>query len=370
VRIALACPYAWDAPGGVQVHVGRLAAHLRLRGHRTLILAPAGGPAEGVTVIGRPVRIPYNRSVAPICPDPRSVPRIRRALAAFGPDVVHVHEPFAPSTGLFAALTSPVPVVATFHAYAERSRALAAAAPLFRPVWRRLAVRIAVSEAAAEFVRRNFRGDVRIIPNGVDIERFRRATQSAAELPKGRNLLFVNRLEPRKGFAVAVSAFDMLAREFADLRLIVAGDGPERAAVDVLPAERRGRVTMLGNVPNDSLPPYHAAAEAFLGPAVGGESFGIVLIEAMAAGLAIAASDIPGYREVVRPGVDGLLVRPNDPSALADAVRSLLTQPELAERLRAAGLERAERFDWAVVTEEIEQAYRDAVATGDRLGSR
>jgi len=361
VRIVLACPYAWDAPGGVQVHVGQLAAHLRIRGHQALILAPAAGPVNGATVVGRPVRIGYNRSVAPVCPDPRSVPRIRRALAAFAPDVVHVHEPFAPSTALFATLVSPVPVVATFHAYAERSRALAVAAPLLGPVWRKLAVRIAVSEAAAAFVGRRFRGAVRIVPNGVDLELFRRAAP-ATGLAEGRKLLFVNRLEPRKGFAVAVAALERLALEFDDLRLIVAGDGPERAALDSLPDDLRERVTMLGNVAHDDLPPYHAASNVFLGPAVGGESFGIVLVEAMAAGLPVAGSDIPGYREVVRPGVDGLLVRPNDPNALAAAVRSLLTQPDLAERLRASGLERAERFDWKVVTEEIERAYRDALA--------
>ena len=314
----------------------------------------------GVRVVGRPVRIPFNGSIAPICPDPRSRRRIARALAEFGPDVVHVHEPLAPSTSMFAALAALVPVVATFHAYARRSWALGALSPVLRRVWKRLAVRVAVSEAAAEFATRHFRGDVRIIPNGADVELFEKA--SPADLPEGRCLLFVNRLEPRKGFAVAVRAFAVLAREQPDLLLVVAGDGPERDAVSLLPAEARRRVIMLGNVPHDLLPAYHAAADLFLGSAVGNESFGIVLVEAMASGLPVVASNIPGYREVVRDGIDGLLVPPGDAGALAAAVRRIIGDPGLGEEFRTAGRDRAQRYRWDAVTAEIEAAYREAVA--------
>ncbi len=364
LRIALACPYAWDAPGGVQVHVRQLAAHLRSRGHITLILAPAWTvPSEqDVRIVGRPVRIPFNGSVAPVCPDPRSRRRIRDALAAFGPDLVHVHEPFSPSTGFFATIESPAPVVAVSHTYFERSILFAAFSRAFRGVWRRPAVWLAVSEATAGFLRHHLdpRADIRVVPNGVDVDPFRDA--EPADLPPGRRLLFVGRLDRRKGFPVAVKAFGKLADQLRDVLLVVAGDGPDRDAVGALPQGLGKRVVMLGAVPHAELPPYHAASEAFVSPATGRESFGIVLVEAMAAGLPVIATDIPGYREVVRNDVEGLLVAPGDAAGLATAIRRVLTEPGLAERLGRAGRARAERFRWERVVGEIEAVYHDALA--------
>jgi len=362
VRVAQACPYAWDAHGGVQVHVRQLAEHLRERGHEVMVIAPGLHPAvePSVRITGKPIRIRFNGSVVPICPDPRSRPAIRRELEHFRPDVVHVHEPFSPSTGMYAALTASVPVVATFHAYADRSLALAAFAPLLRPVWRRLSVRLAVSNAAAEFAGRHFRGSMRVVPNGLDVQQFRDAEPAA--LSGAPRLLFVGRLEPRKGFRFAVRAFGQVAQEFPRAILVVAGDGPERRAVQELPSDVADRVLMLGGVSQRDLPHYHAAVDVFLAPNTGGESFGIVLLEAMAAGLPVVASDIPGYREVVRHEVEGLLVPPRDPAALAAAIRQLLTNRELARRLGEAGRGRAERFAWPVVAEEIEGAYRQALA--------
>ena len=372
MKVALVSPYAWDRPGGVQIHVRQLAAALRSRGHDALILAPAGGgldPEPGVRVIGRSVSIRYNRSVAPISLDPRSVGRVRAALAAFDPDVTHVHEPFVPLVGLAASMASRAPVVGTFHAYAERSRALALAAPGLRPVWRHVAVRLAVSEAAAAFARRHFRGEVRIVPNGVDVERFA-AARPATDLPAGRRLLFGSRLDPRKGFPVAVEAFGMLAPAFPDLHLVVIGDGPERGAVEALPAQVRRRVVMLGGVSHQRLPAYYAAADVAVAPGLGGESFGLVLVEALAATLPVVASDIPGYREVVRDGVDGILVRPNDAAALAEGVRRVLEDADLAGRLAAAAPARAGRFRWEAIAADIEAAYGDALAAAGPRGAR
>ncbi|MGH9283702.1 MAG: glycosyltransferase family 4 protein, partial [Acidimicrobiales bacterium] len=274
------------------------------------------------------------------------------------PDLVHVHEPLVPGPAMFAALVSDAPVVATFHAYADRARLLDVAVPALRGVWRRLAARVAVSEAAAEFVARRFgHGGLRIIPNGVDVELFREA--EPARLPEGRRILFVNRLDRRKGFPVMVKAFRRVAATRPDVLLVVAGDGADRGAVRDLRVEHRARVVMLGNVPHAKLPPYHAASELFCASATGRESFGIVLVEAMAAGLPVVASDIAGYREVVRAGVDGLLVPPRDPEALAQAIERLLDDPETAKRLAAAGRERAERFSWDVVAGEVEELYRE-----------
>lgn len=361
MRVALACPYGWDAPGGVQVHVRQLAERLRLRDHRVLVLAPASAPVEDpfVRVVGRPVRVPYNGSVAPICPTPTSARRIRTALREFRPDVVHAHEPLVPGTGMFAARAARVPVVATFHAYADRAAVFSAVAPALRPLWRRLDVRLAVSEAAAAFVSRRLRGPVRIVPNGVEVELF--ASAEPAELPEGRRILFVNRLDPRKGFRVMVEAFGRVVERHPEALLVVAGDGSEREALRDLAPSARERVVMLGAVPHGDLPPYHAASEVFCAPAVGRESFGIVLVEAMAAGLPVVASDIPGYREVVRDGVDGLLVPPRDPAALADAVSRLLADPGLAATYAEAGRARAPRYSWDAVAAEIEEVYAEAV---------
>jgi phosphatidyl-myo-inositol alpha-mannosyltransferase len=362
MRILLACPYAWEAPGGVQVHVRQLAQHLRERGHEALILAPGdeGAPEAGVRIVGPPLRIPYQGTVAPISFSPRSWTRVGEALRSFLPDIVHAHEPLAPSASMFATLMARVPVVATFHAHAERSRLLTVAAPALRTVWRRLRVRIAVSEAAAGFVESRFGHGVRIVPNGCDVDLFAKA-EPAEDLPPGRRALWVGRLDPQKGFGVALRAFAVLAAEIPDLVFVVAGDGRDRGLVTSLPPDSRSRVVMLGAVPHERLPRYHAAADAFVAPALGQESFGMVLVEAMAAGLPVVASDIAGYREVIRSDVVGLLVPPNDASALASALRRVLTDGQLAARLAQAGRARAERYRWPVVVDEIESAYREAL---------
>ena len=371
MRILLACPYDWHAPGGVQVHVRQLASALRERGHRTLVVAPGSVDVRvevtepPVRTVGRPVRVPYNGTVAPIAFSPGSWRRIRSAMRAFAPEVVHVHEPLTPSTSMLAALASSVPVVATFHAYLDRSRLMELSGPVLRQICRRIDAAIAVSEAASGFVRRVFRGPVEVVPNGVDVEAFAGAREPAEGLPEGRKILWVNRLDPQKGFGVMVRAFEELALELADAQLIVAGDGRDRAALSLLSENARTRVVRLGTVRHEELPRYHAAADVFVSSALGQESFGIVLVEAMAAGVPVVASDIPGYREVVRDGVEGLLVRPNDPSALAGAISKVLTEPELASSLAAAGRTRADLYSWDVVVPQLEAVY-DRVFAGAR----
>jgi phosphatidyl-myo-inositol alpha-mannosyltransferase len=363
MRIAQVCPYAWDAPGGVQVHVGELSAHLRGRGHDVLIVAPSLKPVReaGVASAGRAVRVRYQGTVAPIAPV--SWPSVRRILRTYRPEAVHVHEPLTPSASMAAAMTTRAPVVATFHAHSERSRLFDLAAPALRRVWRRLDARIAVSETAARFVSDRLGDGIRVIPNGVDVERFGAATQ-AEDLPPGRKLLWVGRLDPQKGFRVAVRAFERLAPELPDLTLVVAGDGKDRSALVELPLPVRERVIVLGTVDRETLPRYHAAADAFVGPAVGQESFGIVLVEAMAAGLPVVATDIPGYREVVDQGVEGLLVPPRDPVAMAEALRRVLEDEELAKSLGEAGRARARRYSWDVVGRDIEAVYGEVLGGG------
>jgi len=363
MRIIQVSPYSWDAPGGVQIHVRQLTKHLQARGHEVLVLAPGDEPGtQGhVRIVGRTFTTWANGSVAKISMSPRTLAVLERAMREFAPDVVHVHEPFAPGLGMKAVLSSPAPVVGTFHSYFEREtlegRLYTAAAPLLRPIWRRVNRRIAVSQAARHSAKgRLGKGDVKILPNGVEIERFANA-EPALDVPPGRKLLFVGRLEPRKGLPFAMQAFALLAEQYPDLSLVVVGDGPERDAVSVLPAALRSRVHMKGKVTYEALPTYHRAADVFISPATGAESFGIVLVEAMAAGLPVVASNIPGYREVTRDGREGVLVTPSDARALARGIAHLLDHPEERLRLGANGVLRSHDFAWDHIIDELEGVY-------------
>jgi phosphatidylinositol alpha-mannosyltransferase len=337
---------------------------MRQRGHDVMVLAPVRRMSADpwVRAVGRPVNITYNRSNAPIDPRPWSIRRVRGELREFRPDVVHVHEPFTPSTAMWVTLAAEAPVVATFHTGAVRSRLYDAAAPVYRRIARRIAVRIAVSRVAERAAASRIGGSFAIVPNGVNIARF--AGAEPADLGEGEKLLFVGRLDERKGFPTAVAAFGRLATDRSALRLVVVGDGPDRSATDVLPTDVRARVTMLGAVPNVDLPPFAKACDVYLGTSIGGESFGIVLVEAMAAGLPVVASDVPGYDEVVTDGVEGLLVPPRDAAAVAAAAETILADPSFASRLSQAGRARAASFDWSVVGTRLEELYRQAVATG------
>ena len=279
-------------------------------------------------------------------------------MRAFGPDVIHAHEPLTPSTSMLAVRATGAPVVATFHASLGRSRLMEVASPLLSAVYRRVDAGIAVSEAAAAFLARAIPGEVDIVPNGLDVDRFAHPGPPAEGMPPGRLLLWVGRLDPQKGFPVLIRAFARLADAFPDLWLLVAGDGRDRGAAGSLPEAVRRRVRMLGAVRHEDLPPYHAAAEVFVSSATARESFGYVLVEAMAAGLPVVATDIAGYREVVRDGVEGLLVPPNDPDALARALARILSDPGLAARLGVAGRERARGFAWDFIVPRIEAIYR------------
>jgi len=358
MRIVLTCPYSLETPGGVQVHVAGLAARLKRRGHAVLILAPGRGgkPSEDVRTFGRPIRLKYQGSSAFLALSPLSFRAIRTALRGFRPDVVHVHEPFIPSTSMYAAIASPAPVAATFHAFSARSRLLELAAPILRPIAGRIDAGIAVSDAAAGLIRRSFRRPIlEVIPNGIDTEDFAQALPE--NLPPGPRIVWVNRLDPQKGFPVLLTAFARLNESHLRPLLIAAGDGRDRKAVERLPPGARERVLLLGNVDHARIPGLLAAADVFVSAALGRESFGIALVEAMAAGVPVVATEIPGYREVVRNGLDGLLVPPNDPSALAGALADVLTRPELAGRLKIAGKERASTFDWNAVAARLEELY-------------
>ena len=370
MRVALACPYAWDDPGGVQVHVRELAERLRQRGHEVVVLAPTREPPL------QPGWCPSGRrsTSATTSPTRRSTPDRGRdgwsgaSSRRSGPTSSTRTSRWRPRRGCGRRSRRARPWWAR-SIRAPRARACttsprrcsAARQPIWRCGSRCRSARPTSSDA-------RIGGEFRIDP---ERRRRRAVRRRRAGRPRpGPKLLFVGRLDERKGFPVAVDAFERLAADRPDVRLIVVGDGPQRDAVDRLPTMLRARVTMLGAVPNEELPPIHAACDLYLGPSTGGESFGIVLVEAMAAGLPVVASDTPGYDEVVTDERLGLLVPPRDPAALAAAAARVLDDAELAGRLRAAGPVRARDFDWSVTVGAIEDAYRDALEIGVRLPLR
>lgn len=380
MRILQVCPYSWSAFGGVQSHVRDLSSNLRSRGHDVLVLA--AGPLSDsdrkwksksaqaqptandffVQTIGRSRAVAFNGSVAPVCVQPRAIASVRRSIQTFRPDVVHVHEPMVPALSLAAMWFARGPVVTTFHAYRPASRTRTAfwlAARMFQPAFRRSRIDLAVSAAAASCTRPDVASRALVIPNGVDVERFSGST--SASLVPGRKMLFVGRLEPRKGFNVALRAFSRLSAEYPDLRLVVVGDGPCRSEVQRVQPDVRSRILMIGEVSEAALPSFYAASSVFVAPAIGFESFGAVLLEAMAAACPIVASDIDGYREVVRADIDALLIPPGDPLALALGVRAILDDPARAARLKESASARAQTFAWQRITTDIERAYEAVV---------
>jgi phosphatidylinositol alpha-mannosyltransferase len=330
-------------------------------------LAPGDGqPSEPhVRTVGRSFRVRFNGSVVPLCIDPASASVVRDALEDFAPDIVHVHEPLSPSTSMLGVLYAPAPIVATFHAYIEDEtvpgQLYTAVAPLLRPVWNRIDFRIAVSQAARWTVgSRMGTQHCAIIPNGADVEHF--AAADPAPLPAGRKLLFVGRLEPRKGFRYAVRAFEELADGFPDVQLVVIGDGPQRTLLRRLEPRARERVHMLGAVPQAALPTFHAASDIFLAPATGRESFGIVLVEAMRKGLPVVSFDCPtGPADVLTDGKEGLLVPPKDVDGLARAMSRLMADEGLRAEMGDAALMTVQNYSpaaihaqWTELFEELE----------------
>lgn len=370
MRIVLVCPYAWDSPGGVQAHVRGLAREMTRRGHAVRVIAPGLAPSSdpAVTIVGRPVRVRYNGSVAPICLHPLALARAARLVRDLRPDVVHVHEPFSPGLSLAATLAARAPVVATFHAGADRLWAYRLFAPLLRIVQRRCHHSIAVSEVAAALLERDLglRADVR--HNAVDLETFAGATPLA--LPPAPTALFVGRLEPRKGVRVLLQALPALIDRVPDVRVLIVGAGDERAEIDRLPASSRSHVHVIGALRDADLVRCYASAHVFVAPAMGRESFGIVLLEAMAAGLPVVASDIPGYRAVVRNGLDGLLVPAGDVARLATALAVVLTDRAMATALALNARQRAAAFSWRQAANPLEAIYEDVQARATRLQPR
>lgn len=364
MRVGIACPYTWDVPGGVQAHVADLARSLQARGHDVQVLAPADDDdalPPFVVPAGRAVPVPYNGSVARMVFGPLSMTRTRRWLRDGKFDVLHVHEPVVPSVSLLACFAAEGPIVATFHTAMTRSRVLQVFGNALQPALEKITGRIAVSAAARRVVVEHLGGDAVLIPNGIDVDRF----ASAGRPPRGPRptVLFLGRIdEPRKGLAVLLEALPELVRRRPDVLVLIAGPGRPGDVRAAVPASLRRHVRLLGLVPEQDKPAVFAGADVYCAPNTHGESFGIVLVEAMAAGTPVVASDLPAFRAVLRHGRAGVLTPVRDAAALAGALADLLEDPARRQHLAAAGRRAVRAYDWSTVTSRVLEVYETAVA--------
>ncbi|GGW11207.1 GDP-mannose-dependent alpha-(1-2)-phosphatidylinositol mannosyltransferase [Streptomyces narbonensis] len=376
MRIGIVCPYSWDVPGGVQFHIRDLAEHLIRLGHEVSVLAPADEDTPlppYVVSAGRAVPVPYNGSVARLNFGFLSAARVRRWLHDGTFDVVHIHEPTSPSLGLLTCWAAQGPIVATFHTSNPRSRAMIAAYPILQPALEKISARIAVSEYARRTLVEHLGGDAVLIPNGVDVDFFARAEPKKEW--QGETLGFIGRIdEPRKGLPVLMRALPRILTERPGARLLVAGRGDEEEAVASLPAEMRSRVEFLGMVSDEDKARLLRSVDVYVAPNTGGESFGIILVEAMSAGAPVLAADLDAFAQVLDQGGAGELFANEDADALADAAIRLLGDEARRAELSARGSSHVRRFDWSTVGADILAVYETvtdgaaAVDTDERVG--
>ncbi|HYR52027.1 MAG TPA: glycosyltransferase family 4 protein [Candidatus Dormibacteraeota bacterium] len=395
LRIGILSQAYHPAVGGVTEHVDATARALRARGHGVTVITAGfserdwqgfatngnghprheknggNGAAQDtepprdasqphrIVRIGRNVAVPYNGAENNLTVGLRLREKLQDILDEERFDLLHVHCPVSPVLPLIALRIAKQPIVGTFHSTVTSDLAFRLFRKALLPSFRRIDRSLAVSEEARSCVLRHFPGPVEILPNGVSLERFRpglpRLERFDDEIP---NILFVGRHDPRKGLPELMAACDALARDQVPFRLIVVGDGLLRRRIERMAGGAlSGRVHFEGRVSNDRLPRYYASADLFCSPARGGESFGIVLLEAMASGVPIVATDLPGYRTVLTPGEEGLMVPTRDPQALAQALRTLLGRPDLRLAMGARGIATAQRFAWPAIVERLESIY-------------
>jgi phosphatidylinositol alpha-mannosyltransferase len=365
VNVGIVCPYDWDVPGGVQAHVRDLAEALIAMGHRVSVLAPADPDDDAAAALpdylvpaGRTVPVPYNGAVARLNFGVISATRVRRWLREGDFDVVHVHEPTVPGLSLLACFAARGPLVATFHTAIERSRLMAAAASALQPGLEKISGRIAVSEAARSTLIAHLGGDAVLVPNGVNAAHFASAEPLPGWPGEGGALGFLGRIdEPRKGLDVLVDAFERLAPKRPALRLLIAGPGDTDEVREALAPDLRSRVTLLGLVDEQTKARMLKSVDVYVAPNTGGESFGIVLLEALAAGTPVLASDLEAFSQVLDGGAAGRLFPVGDAEALAQAAGELLDSPQERDLLRTAGAAVVKRYDWSSVARQVLAVY-------------
>ncbi len=375
MKIALVSPYDYTVPGGVTKHIFYLDKHLRRLGHEVKILAPcSGGRAleeHVISVSGNVISVPFSGSKARITLSPRVYNRVKKILQQERFDIIHIHEPPAPALPLIVLRHSKSVNVGTFHAYRDSYAGYQYGKRIFKPIFAKLDGKIVVSEAVCDYISRYFPGEYVVIPNGIDLERFGTQVKPLSKYAaEGPNILFVGRLEKRKGFRYLLHAFPYVKEEFPQARLLVVGAYEREDKAPYVHLVRRKRlrgVRFIGYVSDEELPRYYKSCDLFCAPSTGFESFGMVLLEAMASGVAIVASDIAGYRTVLTNEVEGLLVEPENEIALAQAIIRLLKEPEPRRKMGEKGRARAEGYSWVKVTQQLLDYYRELLARKGRV---
>lgn len=372
MRIGMVCPYSFDVPGGVQSHVLQLATVMRDAGHEVSVLAPASPEAEGslpefVVSGGKAIPIPYNGSVARLRFGPATHRRVKRWLQQGQFDVLHLHEPNAPSLSMLALNIAQGPIVATFHTSTTKSLTLSVFEPILRPMHEKIVGRIAVSDLARRWQMEALGSDAVQIPNGVDVDSFASAPLLPGYPRPGRSVLFLGRFdEPRKGMSVLLGALPAVVGRFPDIEILVVGRGDEdelRAAA----GPNAGHLRFLGQVADAEKASAMRSADVYCAPNTGGESFGIVLVEAMAAGTAVVASDLDAFRRVLNDGEAGRLVAVDDPGSLSQGLIEVLADDAARQRYVACAAEAVHRYDWSVVAAQIMRVYETVAGAGVKV---
>lgn len=369
LRIGIVCPYSWDVPGGVQNHIRDLAEFLINNGHHVEVLAPATESddlPQYVVSAGRAVSIPYNGAVARVLFGVVANSRVRSWINDGDFDLLHLHEPAIPSLSLLACWAGEGAMVGTFHAAAKYQKAIVAIGPILEPVIEKLSARIAVSESARLTLTAHLETDAIVIPNGIYADNYRDGS-SRSEWT-GNTIGFLGRFEEdRKGLPVLLDALPIISRFIPDIRVLIAGPGDSEEVLEKVDPQLRNRVEFLGKISESDKTDFLASVSLYIAPNTGGESFGIILAEAMAGGAAVVASDIPAFADVLGNGEFGALFESENSESLAKVIIDLLRDDSKRKELAAAGAMHAQRFDWSQVGEEIFEVYELAMVSGRKV---
>ena len=369
LRIGLVCPYSWDVPGGVQNHIRDLAEFLINNGHHVEVLAPATESEDlpdYVVSAGRAVSIPYNGAVARVLFGVGANSRVRSWINDGHFDLLHLHEPAIPSLSLLACWAGEGAMVGTFHAAAKYQKAIFAIGPILEPVIEKLSARIAVSESARLTLTAHLETDAIVIPNGIYADNYREGSPRTEW--KGNTIGFLGRFEEdRKGLPVLLEALPIISRFIPDIRVLIAGPGDSEEVLAKVDPQLRNRVEFLGKISEEDKADFLASVSLYIAPNTGGESFGIILAEAMAGGAAVVASDIPAFADVLGNGQYGALFESENSENLAKVIIDLLRDENKRRELAAAGAVHAQRFDWGQVGEEIFEVYELAMVSGQKV---
>jgi len=361
LQIGIVCPYGWDTPGGVQIHIKELTEWLIEKGHSVSVLAPvsdeSGSIEPWVVSAGRPISIPYNGAIAKVIFGPLASSRVKQWIANGNFDLLHLHEPAIPSLSLLAGWAGDGPMVATFHAATNSQKIANAIGTMLDPLIERITAKIAVSEIARETLKDRFATEAVVIPNGIDSSKFE-DIGPRAEWALPNTIGFIGRFdEPRKGLSVLLDAIPEIVADVPNLRILVAGPGDAEDFRKQVPLQLRDRITFLGRISEHEKAQFFKSISLYIAPNTGGESFGIILAEAMAAGTPIVASNLPAFINLLDLGRSGELFESENSSALASAIIKLLGDESLRLNVASAGREKARIFDWGTVGEQILSVY-------------